>query len=226
MQTSAGTRRRGRPPGIGGGSLLAIAREQFIAHGFRGATMDSVAARAGISKQTLYAAYPSKDQLYAAVVRDWVEQGHDALRPHTLALRDSPDVGEGLRRLATALQTGILSPPVIQMRRLVAAEADTFPDVAADYTTRSWDRNLALLAETLTALTERDLLAIDDPRIAAEQFVWLVIGAPLNRLSLRGAEHGYGARRLQQVANQAVETFLSRYRRPRSPGSAIAGESR
>lgn len=98
-------------------------------------------------------------------MRDWVEQGHDALRPHTLALLDSP-----------------------------------------------W--------------STRPMSVRGDPSVAAEQFVWLVIGAPLNRLSLRGAAHGYGAQRLQQFANQAVATLLSRYGRRRSPGSAIARESR
>ncbi len=214
MQTSTGRRKRGRPPGSAGADLLAIAREQFIAHGFRGTTMDAVAARAGISKQTLYSTYASKDQLYAAVVLDWVEQGYGALRPHTLALRDSIAVREGLDRLATVLQAGILSPPVLQMRRLVAAEADSFPDVAADYGTRSWDHNLAMLAKSRTVLTEQGLLAIDDPEIAAEQFVWLVIGAPLNRLSLRGPSHGYSAQRLQHIADEAVATFLSRYGGP------------
>ncbi len=226
VQIPTGPRRRGRPPGSAGVDLLAIAREQLIARGFRGSTMDAVAARAGISKQTLYAAYPSKDELYAAVVRDWVEQGHDALRPHTLALREAPDVGEGLRRLATVLQAGILSPPVLQMRRLVAAEADSFPDVAAEYATRSWDNNLAALAESLTVLTAQGSLAIDDPQVAAEQFVWLVIGAPLNRLSLRGPSHGDSARRLQLTANQAVATFLSRYHHSGTLGPSIPNNSR
>jgi TetR/AcrR family transcriptional repressor of mexJK operon len=213
VQTSTGPQRRGRPPGRGGADLLAIARDQFIAHGFRGTTMNAVAARAGISKQTLYAAYPSKDQLYAAVVEDWVELGSDALRPDTLALAEATNVRDGLQRLATVLQAGILSPPVLAMRTLVAAEADSFPDVAADYGTRSWDHNLRMLAESLTVLTRRGLLAIDDPEVAAEQFVWLVVGAPLNRLSLQGAAHGYSARRLQHIVHEAVATFLSRYGR-------------
>ncbi|MEP7023672.1 MAG: TetR/AcrR family transcriptional regulator [Actinomycetota bacterium] len=204
-------RRRGRPPGTGGAGLLAIAREQFVSHGFRGATMDAIAARAKISKQTLYGSYPSKDELYSAVVRDWVDQGYDAMRPHTLALLDAARIRDGLHRLATVLQAAVLSPPVLQMRTLVAAEADAFPDVAADYVTRSWDRNLGMLAETLSTLASRRQLAISDPEAAAEQFVWLVLGAPLNRLSLQGTAHGYSAARLQAIADEAVVTFMSRY---------------
>ena len=212
-QDSTAPRQRGRPPGSGGAELLAIAREQFLSHGFRGTTMDAIAARARISKQTLYAAYPSKDTLYAAVVRDWVNQGHDALAPHTQALLDGRSAEDGLRRLAGVLQAAILSEPVLQMRALVAAEAETFPEIAADYLTRSWDRHLRRLAHTLSTLTEQGRLAIGDPEIAAEQFVWLIIGAPLNRLELTGTTNGYSRRRLDHIAEQGVETFLSRYRR-------------
>jgi TetR/AcrR family transcriptional repressor of mexJK operon len=212
MSSAPLQRRRGRPPGSSGAELLAIAREHFVAAGFRGTTMDAVASRAGISKATLYAEHPSKDALYAAVVRDWVDRGYDAMRPHTQALQEADDAAAGLRRLAAVLQGGILSPPVLQMRTLVAAEADRFPEVAADYVTRSWERNVESLAGALQVLDERGLLAVDDPRVAAEQFVWLVVGAPLNRLSLRGAGHGDSPAELGEVADQAVATFLSRYR--------------
>jgi hypothetical protein len=58
--------------------------------------------------------------------------GDDALAPHTQALLNSGSVQDGLRRLAGVLQAAILSEPVLQMRALVAAEAETFPEVAAD----------------------------------------------------------------------------------------------
>jgi TetR/AcrR family transcriptional repressor of mexJK operon len=209
--TSPTARRRGRPPGIGGTELLAFAREQLLTHGFRGTTMDAIASGAGISKQTLYSVYSSKDDLYAAVVRDWVEQGYDAMRPHTLQLENATDARAGLRRLAGVLQGGILSSPVLQMRALVAAEADSFPEIAADYVTRSWDRNIALLAQALEVLSRRGRLVIEDHSIAAEQFVWLVVGAPLNRLSLGATATGYGPGRRKRVADEAVSTFLSRY---------------
>lgn len=182
-----------------------------MTHGFHRTTMDAVAARAKISKHSLYAEYPSKDSLYAAVVRDWVDQGHDALTRHARALLDTDELEQALRRLAGVLQTGILSEPVLKMRALVAAEADTHPAVAADYVRRSWDRNLSLLADTLTTLTQQRRLAADDPHLAAEQFLWLVIGAPLNRLELTAGTHGYSPQHLIRIAEEGVRTFLSRY---------------
>jgi AcrR family transcriptional regulator len=173
--------------------------------------MDAVATHAHISKQSLYREFPSKDALYAAVVHDWVECGYDAMRPHTTALAEAHEARAGLLGLARVLQRGLLSPPVLQMRTLIAAEAQRFPDIAADYVTRSWARNLHMLAEALGALSTRGLLRIDDPDLAAEQLTWLVVAAPLNRLTLQAGAHPYGEDDLDAVASQGVATFLSRY---------------
>jgi TetR/AcrR family transcriptional repressor of mexJK operon len=183
----------------------------FLEHGFTGTTMDVVSARARISKQTLYREYASKDQLFAAVVRDWVDRGHDAMRPHTRALLETPDVRAGLLRLAGVLHAGVLSAPVLRMRRLVAAEAERFPDVAADYVERSWNRNQHLLADALADLARRGRLALDDAEMAAEQFTWLVLAAPLNRLTLQASTRPFSERALEVIAAEAVTTFLSRF---------------
>ena len=205
--------RPGRPRGSDHQELLAIARKLFIADGFRGTTMDKIAARAHISKQSLYRDFESKDMLYAAVVRDWVDQGTDAMRPHSAALAQADDVADALQRLADVLQGGLLSPAVLQMRTLVASEALRFPEVAADYVERSWLRNMAILADALTVLDRRGLLSVEHPRLAAEQFTWLVVAAPLNQLTLQGGAAVYTADDLRVLAGQGVATFLSRYGR-------------
>lgn len=213
--------RRGRPRGSDDAELLAIARQTFIAHGYRGTTMDAVAAQARVSKQSLYRAYPSKDALFAAVVRDWVERGHDAMRPHTTALSETDDIRAGLLQLAKIMQAGLLNPAVLQMRTLIAAEAPRFPDVAADYVTRSWSHNLRTLATALDTLAQRGLLRIDDADIAAEQLTWLVVAAPLNRLTLQAGAQPYTDAELHTIAVEGVATFLSRYSPGDEPGHAV-----
>src|SRR3954468_3390319 len=110
----SGPARRGRPRGSEPAELLSIAREMFLANGYAGTTMDAVAAAARISKQSLYRGYASKDALYAAVVRDWVDRGYDAMRPHTTDLARTDDAYIGLLRLARVLQAALLSHPVLQ----------------------------------------------------------------------------------------------------------------
>lgn len=212
VSTSASpARRRGRPGGSQGTDLLAIARDVFLTHQYAGTTMDTVAAGARVSKQTLYRQYPSKEALYAAVVRDWVDRGRDAMRPHLQELMEAEDVRHGLLELSRILHAGVLSPPVLQMRTLIAAEAERFPEVAADYVRRSWDHNQGLLADALRHLGARGLLRIDDPAVAAEQLTWLALAAPLNRLTLTAGAARYSAAELDAVAHEAVTTFLDRY---------------
>jgi AcrR family transcriptional regulator len=176
--------------------------------------MDAVAAGARISKQTLYRQYPSKEALYAALARDWVDRGYDAMRPHACALAEAEDVRTGLLRLAQVLHAGVLSGPVLQMPTLITAEAERFPEVAADYVAHSWDRNQTLLAEALRQLAARGLLRLERADVAAEQFTWLVLAAPLNRLTLQAGRDLVTEAELEMTATEAVSTFLSRYGQP------------
>src|SRR4051812_33872617 len=50
--------------------IVAEARRQFLSHGFRGVTMDDLAAQLGMSKKTLYGAFADKGALLEAVVQD------------------------------------------------------------------------------------------------------------------------------------------------------------
>ena len=75
-----------------------------------------------------------------------------------------------------------------------------------------------MLAQALSTLTARGLLRIDNPDLAAEQLTWLVVAAPLNRLTLQAGAHPYSDHELAAVATQGVATFMSRYG-PEDPDS-------
>lgn len=207
--TETPVRRRGRPSGSRGAELLSIARELFLEHGFAATTMDAVAAAAHISKASLYSLHPSKDALYAAVVVDWAGRGRDAMRPHLDALFAAQELPAALRDFGRTLQEAVLSPGVLRMRRLVAAEADKHPEVAARYVAESWDSNIAALAATFAELSGRGRLRVDDPNVAAQQFTWLMLGAALNNHTLRGGDATPDD--LTATADAATSTFLARY---------------
>lgn len=197
---------RGRPPGLTGSALLAEARAVFLQLGYAATTMDQVAARARISKNSLYREHPSKAALYAAVVSDWAASGRDAMRPALDRLAAAGDLERGLVELGDTLLRGVLSPPVLAMRRLVIDEARTQPEVARAYLRDSWERNISLLAETLDGLGRRGGLVIDDPRAAAEELTWLLVGPPLNSALLGGS-----AEPAADASARAAALFLARY---------------
>jgi TetR/AcrR family transcriptional regulator, mexJK operon transcriptional repressor len=189
--------------------LLAVAREVFLELGFGGATMQAVATRAGISKTSLYREHESKDELFAAVVTDWAARGRDAMRPHLARLIAADDLHLAFVELATTLQAAVLAPDVIRMRRLVAAESDRFPETAATYLADSWTRNLAALADAIADLAARNSLHVADPWLAAHQFTWTAVGAPLNAQTIGGSSATTPPKDLSRFATAAANTLIA-----------------
>jgi TetR/AcrR family transcriptional repressor of mexJK operon len=206
------TRRPGRPPGATTEQLLAVARAEFLRHGFERTTMDAIVRRAGVSKASLYQAFPSKDDLYRAVVTDWADQGVVAMRPHVAELLDADEIDTALRRLVRMLQAAVLSPEVIAMRSLVTRTADRHPDIGVLYASHSWARNIAELAGGLAELGRRGVLAVPDADMAAEQLTWLAVGSALNLQQLTAGSQGIPDERLATIADAAVTTFMRAHR--------------
>ncbi|MGW0523808.1 TetR/AcrR family transcriptional regulator [Crossiella sp. NPDC003009] len=191
--------------------IVAAARKVFTAHGYLGSSMDAVAAAAGASKRTVYQYFADKEELFAAVVLETVDRGYEFFRPHILALAETDDLENALRRHARVTVAGIINPEVLQMRRLVMAEADRFPEVGRQYYERSWVRTTGLLAETLTRLTERGLLQVDDPERAAYLFTWLVVSIPLQRSAFMGSAAVCTKAELDEFADEGARVFLAAY---------------
>jgi TetR/AcrR family transcriptional regulator of autoinduction and epiphytic fitness len=60
-------------------AILKAAREEFLTSGFESSGVDAIAARAGVSKQTLYNHFGSKEALFSQVVDDVVNSVHDRI---------------------------------------------------------------------------------------------------------------------------------------------------
>jgi len=98
--------------------IVQGARRHFFAHGFRGVTMDDLAAELGMSKKTLYAYFPSKTALLEFVLRDKLERAEADLQSVT---SDSEGrFADRLQRLLAAIKAQMeeIQPPFLRdMRR-------------------------------------------------------------------------------------------------------------
>jgi len=193
-------------------AIINAATEVFLRHGYVGATTDEVAARAAVSKQTLYKHFADKQRLFAEVILETTVQLVDRLSTVAGALLDTADVRTGLRELADGLLRGLLDPDVLRLRRLVIAEADRFPDVGRAWFDRGFDRSLVVLGESLQRLADRGLLhRLDDPTLAAYQFAGLVMYQPMNQAMFAGTGALPSPDSLDRIADAAVEAFLRAY---------------
>lgn len=192
-------------------AAIEAARTLFLENGYTGTTMEGIAELAGLSKRTLYNHYSDKGALFTQIVTDVIGYAEQFARGLSTELADitAADLAAGLHDLGRRLALGILRPEVIALRRLLIAEARSFPELAEAYFDRAPGRVMVALASCFEQLSEAGLLRAEDTRRAAEQFAYLVAGAPLDRAVLLGtipAEKQVSAR-----ARDGVETFLARY---------------
>jgi AcrR family transcriptional regulator len=94
--------------------IIAVARQHFFAHGFRGVTMDDLAGELGMSKKTLYAFFPTKSDLLRAVLLDKFRRVEADLQLISTAF--SKDMLDSLRQLLACLQrhTEEIRPPFVR----------------------------------------------------------------------------------------------------------------
>jgi TetR/AcrR family transcriptional regulator, mexJK operon transcriptional repressor len=151
----------------------------FLAEGYGATSIEAVAQRARISKRTFYHRFPDKAALFGAVVHRVIS----GLRPPAGApLYEGGSLEEVLRRLARLMLRAVLTPVALSLNRLMVAEAQRFPELAA-IVAREGGR--AELVGQIAGMLEREAraggLAIDRPTFAAEQFLQLVVSLPQRR---------------------------------------------
>ena len=201
-------------------AILDAATEVFLAGGYLGASVDEIASRSGVSKQTIYKHFGSKEALFVEIVTQMSGRAFDAVYKDVPDLEDGGDVATYLVDYAYRQLTVVLSPQTMQLRRLVIGEVGRFPELARALYERGPRRALDTLAALFERLTDRGVLAIEDANIAASQFNWLVIAEPLNRAMLLGNGAIPKRAELRRHAQAGVRLFLIAYARARTPAPA------
>lgn len=124
--------RRGRPSLARASAIdrliLERARDLFLADGFDAVSMEQVAAVVDISKGTLYARHSSKEDLFAAVTFDLIEQWTNEGAEHDHLLTD--DIEQRLRLRAHLMVRNLLQPDVISFQRALMGVQHRFPKLA------------------------------------------------------------------------------------------------
>jgi TetR/AcrR family transcriptional repressor of mexJK operon len=191
-------------------AILDAATRVFLRDGYLGTNMDEVAALSEVSKQTVYAHFTSKEALFVEIVSSMTAEVGDSV--HTDAeLEEGGDLAGHLRDYGYRQLVAVLTPRVMQLRRLVIGEVGRFPKLAKVLYERGPMRAMTALAANFERLAERGLLDIDDVDVAASHFNWLVMADPLNRAMLLGDEAIPKPAELRRHVADAVRVFLGTY---------------
>jgi len=155
--------------------LIEAANAEFQQHGYAGTGMGAVAQRAGVSTKTLYRLIPTKADLFATMIIDRI--GRFMLEVDDGAL-DARDPAEALCHILAAFGNLTLAPDTIAIYRLVIAEGDRFPEIAAAFYEHAVVRISQRLESWLVRETERGRLHVADPQVAGGMLRGMMIMEP------------------------------------------------
>jgi AcrR family transcriptional regulator len=180
--------------------LLAAALDLFVERGYAAARLDDVAARAGVSKGTLYLYFENKEELFKAVVREnlvsALAEAEDQIE------RSSSNSRDLLRAFILSWWERVGATKLSGISKLMMAESGNFPDVARFYHEEVISRCNALIVGILERGIDRgEFRAVDT--INAN----LVIVAPIVMLMMW--KHSFHSCRLEPIsANDYLNCYL------------------
>ncbi|MCT7375052.1 TetR/AcrR family transcriptional regulator [Chelativorans salis] len=193
-------------------SIIDAAAAVFCREGFAGANIDLVAAEAGVSRQTVYNHHGDKEKLFAAVVADITERCNARAFTVLSTFPDNPeDLEADLTVFAMRLNKGcIWGRDGRFLAKLIHAEGERHPELFETWRREGPGRVWSALAARFARLAFAGHLDIDDPDLAARQFLALV-NVDLHIPWLFGET--LSEEEQSASAARAVRTFLRAYGR-------------
>ncbi len=189
--------------------LLNIATTLFMERGFDGTSMDAVAEAGGVSKPTLYNRYQDKRDLFAAVLRSRIKLWLAPVSAAAESQAGTTGVGsveETLHRLSREMLAHSMTPDTAMLQRVVAAQAVRFPELARLAHEEGWLRAVRGVAALLRHFAKKGQIEAEDPEVAADLFLNLVLGHS-KRLALFGMAIDPAVE--EQHRHKAVDLFLN-----------------
>jgi len=188
------------------GELLDAALDLFVEKGFAATRAEEVAARAGVSKGTLFLYFPSKEELFKAVVREnisgrfaeWNEEFERFEGTSADMVRYCMQVW--WERIGATRASGIT--------KLIISEARNFPDIAAFYHQEVIEPGQTLIRRILQRGVDRGEFHIPDLDYAAYSIIAPMIFLIMMRHSLGACMPQEHQADPQRYLHSQVETLL------------------
>lgn len=199
--------------------IILAAADVFLGDGFLGATMDQIAARADVSVQTIYSRFGSKENLFEEVVGALAGGAAQRIHGEVEHLPEGVSPEDWLLSFANEQLKAVLTPRLMQLRRMVIGESARFPELGVALYRQGPGRAIDRLSEALGKFTSQGLLSIPDATVAAKQFNWLLMGGPTSEVMHLGDSAIPGPRQMQKHARETVDLFLAGYAVAGPPGT-------
>jgi TetR/AcrR family transcriptional repressor of mexJK operon len=153
--------------------IRAGAQRLFLERGFAGTSTDAIASEAGVSKQTLYVYYSSKEELLVDVMRHLIHENPQNRLPTVdeVSLGTSDEVRRALSSLAHGLIESIMQPDYLALIRVVIAETPRLPQLGSLFRSAVPERVLENVSTTLERAQTNGVIGAVDADAASRMLV-------------------------------------------------------
>lgn len=197
----------GQPANAKRHQILDGARRVFRANGFDGASMETIAREAGVSKGTLYVYFDSKEALFKALIlKDRQLQPEHCITD----LDDSAPLEDALMRLGIVYLSRMILPETISTLRMVMGASEKFPEFGALLYEEGPKKGIRHLKQFLLHRHEIGQITDCDQELAASQFLDLCISGTMRRMLLTSGSAPSQAEQ-QAIVASAVRVFMKSY---------------
>ncbi len=186
-------------------AIVAAAARVFLSAGYGAASMDAIAAAAGVSKQTVYSHFGAKDALFEAIVEAKCEE---LMAPVQLPTVPGQHHEMALGELARRFLVTILASANMALFRVVVAESGRFPELAEAFYRAGPATAVDNLAGYLAELARAGAICVADPAASAKLFFAMLRGDLYLRRLLDLAPEPPAAE-IEPLVRQAVAAFLA-----------------
>lgn len=163
-------------------AILSAARHLFLKNGYVETTMDAIATKADMTKQTVYSYYSTKEALFTEIITEFCNRTPAAKgKP----LPDDAPFGALLEAVGLRILDLITTEEVLATTRLVIAEADRYPKLAKMYYESGTQRLVHMLAEFLDTQNRLGKTRIPNTQSAASYFLAMLKGQYYLRMILK-----------------------------------------
>ena len=181
-------------------AILDAATALFLEQGYA-ASMDKIAQKAGVSKQTLYGHFANKEELYCATSLLWQ-------KPYLEKLKSSPNLRKALEEAASQMLDYLLADDKVEMHRRLIEQASQFPEMAKVHDQIGPTATLNMFADFFKAEMQKGTIRRGEAQDVAEDFMALVMGTKRMRRLFGSVEAPSPAENARR-AKRAVDVFLS-----------------
>lgn len=186
-------------------TLIGAATRVFLRDGYGSASIDKVAHEAGVSTRTIYERFKNKADLLTAVITRLVDR--DMVTRVATQELERMSTRQALLTIGEAVTGRACAPEAAALFRIVATEAQRFPELAAKMRACTKTPVVNAIANYFRGQVLRGKLSLADPDRAAALFMQMVC-AELHECVLFGTPDEIAKLNLHANLQQAVDIFL------------------